>query len=389
MSIIIITAIALVFLLLCLFLFLSICSSRNRKKDETNANANAQRKADEQKNADEHNLLQDVYNFDPVDASPEESMIYFSKAPRSLFSMLPSISDVFSSFRKPSKDYGDTAEDCRPSDTRRPLPSLNNTRDIIFAIASYEVLEPGKYTPVDVYAYIAEHEKKVRDAITKEFGQLAQTTTSGPYALRDRVKLRIVLECSHASIEDSCQTFLWTGGVFHARFQILVPKDCTETQILLKCRVYASHVLICTLSTALDVQEENRRPMVETKHIQKAFVSYASKDREAVLYILQGIQHTAPWMQIFLDVVSLGPGEWEAQLYKHIDLSDIFYLFWSQHAKESPNVDREWRYALDRKGLDFIEPVPLELPYKVPPPLELSKKHFNSWTLHVHASNQL
>jgi hypothetical protein len=41
-------------------------------------------------------------------------------------------------------------------------------------------------------------------------------------------------------------------------------------------------------------------------------------------------------------------------------------------------VQKEWRYALRAKGLDFIDFVPLEPPEKAPPPRELAhKKHFN------------
>ena len=35
----------------------------------------------------------------------------------------------------------------------------------------------------------------------------------------------------------------------------------------------------------------------------------------------------------------------------------------------------------DADGLDFIDPVPLVSPLKVPPPPELVDKHFNDWEL--------
>ena len=40
-------------------------------------------------------------------------------------------------------------------------------------------------------------------------------------------------------------------------------------------------------------------------------------------------------------------------------------------------VEREWRLALEAKGHDFIDPVPLEAPTFAPAPDELAIMHFN------------
>ncbi len=45
--------------------------------------------------------------------------------------------------------------------------------------------------------------------------------------------------------------------------------------------------------------------------------------------------------------------------------------------QESPWVEREWRCAYAAKGIDFIDPVPLEPAAGAPPPAELARKHFN------------
>ena len=39
-------------------------------------------------------------------------------------------------------------------------------------------------------------------------------------------------------------------------------------------------------------------------------------------------------------------------------------------------MEWEWKLALRKKGLGFIDPVPLEDPDKVPPPAELADLHF-------------
>jgi hypothetical protein len=84
-------------------------------------------------------------------------------------------------------------------------------------------------------------------------------------------------------------------------------------------------------------------------------------------------------MNIFTDVMSLRSGEdWATKLRALIRHSDILYLFWSSAAAKSKYVEGEWRYALEQKGIDFIDPVPLESPEIVPPPVELAKLHFYS-----------
>ena len=86
--------------------------------------------------------------------------------------------------------------------------------------------------------------------------------------------------------------------------------------------------------------------------------------------------------------MALRAGEyWEAELRKRIPSTDVFYLFWCRHAKESKWVDMEWRCALRERGLDFIDPVPLEPPTFAEPPVELASKHFNDALLPYMAAH--
>lgn len=90
------------------------------------------------------------------------------------------------------------------------------------------------------------------------------------------------------------------------------------------------------------------RPVAERLHRQKAFLSYSSSDRTEVLKRAQGMR--AAQIEVFQDVLSLDPGErCKQQIFKRIDESDIFLLFWSQAARDSKWVLKEARYALKRK----------------------------------------
>jgi hypothetical protein len=91
-----------------------------------------------------------------------------------------------------------------------------------------------------------------------------------------------------------------------------------------------------------------------------------------------------PDMDIFMDVLTLRSGDhWETRINEEIAARDVFYLFWSVAAIQSRWVEREWRTALVLRGLDHIDPVPLQPPAIAPPPAELSALHFNDWLLAV------
>ena len=121
---------------------------------------------------------------------------------------------------------------------------------------------------------------------------------------------------------------------------------------------------------------------ITREDVLRAFVSYASQDRSRVATIVQGMKKARPDMDVFFDVESLRSGEdWELALHREIERRDVLFLCWSHNARDSRWVEVEWRYAMALKGLDAIEPVPLEPPSVCPPPPELSSKHFNDRAL--------
>jgi TIR domain len=120
----------------------------------------------------------------------------------------------------------------------------------------------------------------------------------------------------------------------------------------------------------------------EAQRYHTAFISYASENRPDVLRYVQMLRLVG--ISYFHDLLSLDPGQrWAQRLYRHIDTSDVLFLFWSTPAKQSKWVTREWRYGLKQKGLDFIKPVIIEGPPPVPPPKALARLHFNDWLLYV------
>jgi TIR domain len=113
-----------------------------------------------------------------------------------------------------------------------------------------------------------------------------------------------------------------------------------------------------------------------------AFASYATIDRAEVIRRVQGIRAWQPGLDIFVDFHSLYVGEFRRErILEEIRKRDRFLLFWSSAARESKEVEYEWRAALEEHGIGVITPVPLQPPDEVSPPVELGALHFGDYYL--------
>jgi hypothetical protein len=107
-------------------------------------------------------------------------------------------------------------------------------------------------------------------------------------------------------------------------------------------------------------------------------VSYATIDREEVLKRVQIMR--ALKLKYFQDAFSLEAGDrWEKKIYENIDHCDLFFLFWSQAAKDSQYVQKEIEYAYNRQQESpdrAPDIVPLALQLDVEPPPILAHLNF-------------
>jgi len=173
---------------------------------------------------------------------------------------------------------------------------------------------------------------------------------------------------------------VWEGESTCVSFVVTLSVLSREVKCSGSALVFANGVQIARIPFLLSASGVPKE-MINASAVpyKSAFASYAS---EAVLGRIQGIHKVAPDLDVFLDVLLLRSGrQWEKELWREIPARDIFYLFWSRHARKSKWVEKEWRCALSKRGIEFIDPIPLEAPEKSPPPPELSSLHFNDWIL--------
>ncbi|MGC1298618.1 MAG: type VI secretion system ImpA family N-terminal domain-containing protein [Alloacidobacterium sp.] len=270
-----------------------------------------------------------------------------------------------------------------------PAPSPNSQK-VDFTLAAPAAVAPGIPFELFVWAHESQERARILARVREELNvRDVLARTKGPVRISSGTLLSVRLEIPGAVIGDPEDRMVWEGESTSVSFVVTLPESSRWVRFSGSAWVYANGVQVVRISFVVSVSG-NAAGMAEAQNMRyrNAFASYASEDRDAVLGRIQGICKVAPEMEIFLDVVSLRSGQnWELELWRVIPASDIFYLFWSSHARKSKWVEKEWRCALRERGIEFIDPIPLESPAESPPPPELSSLHFNDWMLAFRRGN--
>jgi len=260
------------------------------------------------------------------------------------------------------------------------------TDDVQFSVTAPRKLTPGEAFILEVWAHLECSRETLMKYVREAYG-------SGSYRIRSRGPIQVVrgttmrvrLQIPGFGLNDLEDIIYWGGAMGNCPLYVTVPRKTKLGTYFGLLKVFVEELHITTLHFELEVGAARHGidDIVTRVHkIKSAFASYASENRDEVLGRIQGMLKILPDLDVFLDVASLRSGEkWERRLREEIVARDVLYLFWSLAASRSKGVETEWRTALAMKGVDFITPVPLVSPAKVPPPPELACLHFNEWTL--------
>jgi hypothetical protein len=243
-----------------------------------------------------------------------------------------------------------------------------------------EVIAAGSEFLVDVVLHLADYE------LRPSTGYVAESDVS---TLRLRagaeLEVRAVLDdwqSAHYSVDEEQARLVWEPPSTRVSFRFKAASTVLVGQrTLVRFEIRASGLRLCHfyvefVAGSSKVRLPRQRFVAIRKMPQTAFASYASSDRKAVCERLQGLQSIG--VDVFLDCLDLRAGEnWEEALQGAVVSKDVFLLFWSVAASRSQWVAREWRTALEVRGLEYIVPNTLETG-SCPPPKELAALHFGS-----------
>lgn len=240
---------------------------------------------------------------------------------------------------------------------------------------------------LDVWLFQEEQRNILLNRIKEENSEETKMKSEGNVIIERGTVVTARLTIENFIIEPAERTLTWSGELNNTSFIVRVPENCREGSKIGQVYFYINglevsrlHFKVLISSMQKDEKKQKNDFASGTKY-KTAFASYASDDRNDVLARVQGLEKAG--IEVFLDVRNLRSGErYEEKLLEKIRVADVFYLFWSSAAKKSEWVRKEWEYALSKRGIDFINPIPLESPEIAPPPDELSQVlHFGDWTL--------
>jgi hypothetical protein len=212
------------------------------------------------------------------------------------------------------------------------------------------------------------------EARQKELGHHSSHTYGRGVEVETGVEIDIVPELPGVVFNPRRITLQWLEPWHRAEFRM----QATDDNILSRTgRVafYVGPVLIgeTPISVSLDNDgnngDDDHEITAESATFPYAciFASYSHEDKEIVAALERAYQVIG--MTYLRDVRILRSGErWSSVLLRRIEEADIFQLYWSDAAKRSKYVRREWVHAVALRRGNFIRPVYWQKPMPACPP---------------------
>ena len=261
------------------------------------------------------------------------------------------------------------------------FPVSETAQDSVsFSILSPKAVKKDTYGIINLHMYTEAQREAVERAIRESSTPVNVSTKSG-LSVKRKTFVTARLESGTLEIANNIDTQLWNGEALNFDFMFYVPEDYSRTQAAFVCHIEYNGIPVTRMNFLVSVVSDPEPGSIPAKVVRsdytKAFISYSRKDEERMLARVIGIQELAPEMKFWLDKQSMAAGDfWRDEIREAIRISDVLLLFWSLPASKSAEVEKEWRYGLEQKGLSFIAPVPLDPPDQCPPPEPLQALNF-------------
>jgi hypothetical protein len=244
---------------------------------------------------------------------------------------------------------------------------------------------PPQWSTLLAYMHVSEALSKVDSDSKRRFGiggdQTKKRSASKNVAIERGANILVMPQSSSLEFNPPRIGFVWREDYHCAEFRLRLREDVEyetlDNQIAVRVAFFVLPLLIADITFSLNLsQAASFVPLASAtvRPYQRVFVSYSHKDSDIAnqlekAYSVLGIEYLR-------DVRMLRSGEeWETTLLQRIEESEVFQLLWSEAAKCSANVQKEWQHALSLSRKFFIRPVYWERPMPQPPP-QLADIHF-------------
>lgn len=163
--------------------------------------------------------------------------------------------------------------------------------------------------------------------------------------------LGVALETRGVACDGTMQRRTWAGDPLHFSFSVEAEEGVRQAVFI--ARVFIGDAQIGVIGFTRQISGPKKNPAsagdaARLKRHRRVFLSYSSKDREAVAAIATAYESAG--VPHFFDRTSLKSGEqWHPRLRREIDRADLFHLCWSKSAAASEWVEKETEHALTRQ----------------------------------------
>jgi hypothetical protein len=267
-----------------------------------------------------------------------------------------------------------------PEEATRSAPPDSFAKPVLLAASAPRTCVPGTSFTAALIAYVAASREPAiqKLAALGEVGdRRVEDVVGSNWVIGAPVCIR--LSAPGATVVPAEIRFEWSGSENLAAFSV-TPSTTAVGKLQLGFQVFVADVMVTFLPMQLDVGRaeiaEDTGMTSRAEAPRTAFASYSSKDAENVAQRLSTLSRWSRGLDIFQDCLDLNPGEtFKPQLARQIADRDVFLLFWSRQAAQSPWVKWEYTTALSEKNFAAILPMPLEDPAIAPPPPEFADLH--------------
>ena len=259
------------------------------------------------------------------------------------------------------------------TNTRRAMSSVQ------FTLTAPPSVSAGETFSLDVWAHREDDRAEVSKRL-EEGDKLDRRAKREPVA-GPGLTARVHIDGLDA--DSSEMSLRWDRGLGTGTFQVATTTETVPGARTGVVGIYVLGLQIARIHFLVPIGDTTAPreiiPSRQERHT-RAVACFAPEDRDAVEARIRSFENAAPGVDVFLDAIDLRAREnGLAEFLDNISARDVLYLFWSEHAAASTDVEREWRYALRLRGIDFIDPVPLVSPDVAPPPPELATLHGGDW----------
>jgi hypothetical protein len=237
-----------------------------------------------------------------------------------------------------------------------------------------EMIATESWSTLDLFLYLSEFEGLVRKEVQRlehrEDLDYSNVSAQLPKSLPKGCQIRVSLSSNTIQANPSELTISWLEPYNRFSFRIIAMEHVPdESSASLDIEVFADNLPIASMRLPIAVNSMAKRARgqiisSEAQWYETIFASYAREDLEIVRHLKERYEMLG--LQMFIDLDDLRSGAfWRPELFKRIDSSDLFQLFWSTAARESEYVEIEWKRALgasEVKGGSFIRPIYWEVP---------------------------